>query len=143
VAAILTRLLAKNPEDRYQTPGELAAALAPFASADATGWASSMPASSAFVDEMATPEAASPSGADLDDEVEPPGDASAMAGTLPTEFSPTPVSTRVFLPSPSRLSKVIQKEQRSRATVAVLVAIGVVGAVVALLSMVGLILSRF
>jgi serine/threonine protein kinase len=29
--AVLARLLAKKPEDRYQTPGEVAAALAPFA----------------------------------------------------------------------------------------------------------------
>ena len=31
LAAVVARMLAKKPEDRYQTPGEVAAALAPFA----------------------------------------------------------------------------------------------------------------
>jgi serine/threonine protein kinase len=36
VEAIVTKLLAKNPEDRFQTPAELADALAPFAQKEAT-----------------------------------------------------------------------------------------------------------
>src|SRR5581483_3431042 len=35
VAAVVRRLMAKDAADRYQTPAELAAALAPFASASA------------------------------------------------------------------------------------------------------------
>jgi serine/threonine-protein kinase len=141
VAAILNRLLEKNPEERYQTPGELAAALEPFVSKEPTEWAKAVPVSSPFVDDLATAEAVARSGSDLGDEVAPTDDGSAMAGTLPPDFSPTPVSTRV-LPSSSRLSKLIQREQRKRAKVAVLVATGIVGGLVALLSLVGFVLSR-
>jgi serine/threonine-protein kinase len=38
VAEIVRRLMAKNPADRFQTPAEAAAALAPFAQAGSAGW---------------------------------------------------------------------------------------------------------
>ena len=39
VAAVIEKLLAKQPDDRYQTPTELAAALEPFAVSGPTPWA--------------------------------------------------------------------------------------------------------
>jgi serine/threonine-protein kinase len=141
VGAILNRLLEKDPRARYQTPGELAAALEPFASKDPTLWTSTTPGSVPFLDDLATPDAGARSSPDVAEEVERSDEASAMVGTLPPDFSPTPVSTRIG-PSTSRLSKVIQREQRRRATVAILVATGVVAGLVGLISIVGVIASR-
>jgi eukaryotic-like serine/threonine-protein kinase len=141
VAAILNRLLEKNPDDRYQTPDQLGPALVPFASKDPAQWATALPASTPFLDDLATLDDGGRSAADLADELERSDEASAMAGTLPADFSPTPVSTRVVR-SASRLSKLIEKQQRRRATVAILVATGVVAGLVALLSLVGFIASR-
>src|SRR5262249_46000823 len=41
LAAIVEKLMAKKPEDRYQTPAELAAALQPYAVSGPTPWAPS------------------------------------------------------------------------------------------------------
>jgi serine/threonine-protein kinase len=45
VAAIVARLLAKHPAERYQTPAELSVALQPFAVSGPTPWAPSKPPS--------------------------------------------------------------------------------------------------
>jgi serine/threonine protein kinase len=141
VAAILNRLLEKDPDARYQTPGELAAALEPYASKDPTEWARAVPASTPFLDDLATPEGAGRSASDLGDELGTADEASALASTWPPDFCPTPVSTRI-VPGTSRLSKSIQEEQQRRATVAILVATGVVTGLLALVTLVGFIASR-
>jgi serine/threonine-protein kinase len=53
VAAVVDRLLEKRPEDRYQTPAELAAALEPFAAGGPVPWAP--PPSTPYLDTLATP----------------------------------------------------------------------------------------
>jgi serine/threonine-protein kinase len=54
IADMVMRLLAKDPDERYQTPMELAAALEPYAVSGPTPWASSPP-SSPYLDTVATP----------------------------------------------------------------------------------------
>jgi serine/threonine-protein kinase len=141
VGAILNRLLEKEPEARYQTPGELAAALEPFASKDPNQWETTSPGSAPFDDELATPDVVGRSASDLGDELGRSDEASAMVGTLPPDFSPTPVSTRIVASS-SRLSKVIRREQRWRAALAILVATGVVAGLLALITIIGIVVSR-
>ncbi|HEY1860968.1 MAG TPA: serine/threonine-protein kinase, partial [Gemmataceae bacterium] len=43
VVAIVNRLLQKQPEARFQTPAELAGALAPFATSDSSAWKTARP----------------------------------------------------------------------------------------------------
>lgn len=79
VANIVRRLMAKKPEERHQTPAELAAALAPFALSEPPTWTSNKE------DELA-------------DGPTPDGDSdNALAGTLPAS-SLTPMSD-VSVPS--------------------------------------------
>jgi serine/threonine-protein kinase len=90
VAAAVARLMAKVPEDRFQTPAELAAALAPYAAGGDLAWAplSRPPAAE---EDLATPsggtgegEAALPSSGEVatSEEIVPPGRASPLATTL-------------------------------------------------------------
>ena len=107
VAAVVEKLLAKHPPDRYQTPAELAAALEPFAVSGPTPWAP-LPPREAFEDGPATPaevaDGAAPGGSALSSEE------LSVANTLTQDASPTPrapASSRVRrcapAPRPSRL----------------------------------------
>jgi serine/threonine-protein kinase len=60
VAAIVRRLMAKKPEERFRTPAELAAALEPFSVRGPTPWEPSRPSSDPDL-ELATP---NPEGSD-------------------------------------------------------------------------------
>lgn len=64
VTAIVDKLLAKKPAERFQTPAELADALQPFAVTGPIPWAPPPPPSSAYLDILATP---------IDGATEPPG----------------------------------------------------------------------
>jgi len=118
VAAIVYRLMAKQPAERFQTPAELAAALVPFAVSSPGTWSDPDP-SRGFLEER---------GGQGDEDSEPiiyaPGEdeASALVGTLPSSISETPLSPS-DIPS-MRLRRSFEQEQRRRMIFAILVALG-------------------
>ena len=120
VAAVVRRLLAKDPRQRFQTPAELAATLGPFA-VQASNLPFAIPVAMAQIagsPSTATGSSAwtqSPPNAD-DDEV--------ALGTLPVNFSATPMSF-TGLPS-QRHQRVMQAEQKQRLKIAVIAAVGIV-----------------
>jgi serine/threonine protein kinase len=89
VASMVRRLMAKYPPHRFQTPAELAAALVPFANADAP----TIPAPHLPFDLHSH---TLPDTSEL--HLDKPGDG-ALVGTLPPDFSPTP-SSHLSLPVP-------------------------------------------
>ena len=111
VAAIVEKLLAKDPGERYQTPAELAAALEPFAASGPTPWAPPPPPPPAepFDDSPATP----PSGvhadvAEADVFLLSSGELSALGNTVGHDASPTPrapASSRIIRPRPRSVPK--------------------------------------
>jgi hypothetical protein len=126
VAAIVHRLLAKRPGDRYQTPAELAAALAPFAAVEAGGLALAPP-DGAYDDHAPTPTDDGGFPPDVEFHLTSSEERSALNSTLPPSFSPTPVSIK-------RLPSMPTPEQRRRQRLALAVAVGVVGALTGLLA---------
>jgi serine/threonine-protein kinase len=118
VAAIVRRMMAKQPGDRFQTPAELAAALTPFAVSSPGTWADPDP-SKLFLDEAGPQEVEGSEAL-----IFAPGDdeASALVGTLPTSLSETPLSLSDF-PS-MKFRRSFQQEQRRRMIFAILVALG-------------------
>jgi eukaryotic-like serine/threonine-protein kinase len=118
VAAIIRRLMAKQAVERFQTPAELAAALAPFATNSPGTW-TDREVTRGFLDDPGMPG---------DEDPEPviyaPGedDASALIGTLPSSLSETPLCT-ADMPS-MQLRRSFQQEQRQRMIFAILVSVG-------------------
>jgi serine/threonine-protein kinase len=83
VAALVARLMAKRPEDRFQTPAELAAVLAPFAEHSTD----SLPTLT-VTQEVAAPDSGDSPWANIFDD-----DSDAPVNTDPADFSLTPVNT--------------------------------------------------
>ena len=92
VEAVVEKLLAKHPEERYQTPADLAATLEQFAVSGPTPWAPLPPPAEPFLDGLATPLA------DADASLLSSGELSALENTLSQDASPTPLA-----PAPSRI----------------------------------------
>jgi eukaryotic-like serine/threonine-protein kinase len=86
VIAIVNRLMAKNPDDRFQTPAELVEALTPFAVGGSTAWAPHSPVA-ADLDES---DETSSFGSDPDLAPSASDDLSALVNTLSNDLSPTP-----------------------------------------------------
>jgi serine/threonine-protein kinase len=142
VAAIVEKLMARVPEDRFQTPAELAEALQPYAASGPTPWAPSRkPPSSPYLDALATPaEGLSPSDADVVDDIVPngsDGDLSALGNTLAADQSPTPVSLSRQLRRPQRAGPVLGHLQ-----VALIVAFSLVGGLIGLVLLAALLLGK-
>jgi serine/threonine-protein kinase len=90
VAAVVRRLMAKRPEDRFQSPAELAQALAPYAVSGPTPWAPRPPAPLPEAEPERTPLPEEDSG-----DIVPAsdGELSALASTVAGDPSPTPRET--------------------------------------------------
>jgi serine/threonine-protein kinase len=118
VAAIVRRLMAKQPAERFQTPAELAAALASFAVNSPGTWSDPDPTRTLFdVKELAGEEEGQAMA------VFPGEDAtSALIGTLPSSLSETPLSTEA-MPS-MQLRRSFEREQRWRLIFALMVGLG-------------------
>ncbi len=93
VAAIVMKLLEKRPEDRYQTPGELAAALEPFAVSGSIPWAPLPPTATPFLDGLATPVDPNDSGVRSVIDEAASDEMSALVNTVSPDTSPTPANT--------------------------------------------------
>jgi hypothetical protein len=110
VAAIVAKLLAKHPSERYQTPTELAAALEPFAVSGPTPWAPLPPVVEPFEDALPTPG------------VEPTNDAafqasdelSALANTLAQDGAPTPLTGGPTTRKSGRVRARVRRKSRWR-----------------------------
>jgi serine/threonine-protein kinase len=86
VAAVVARLMAKDPADRYQTPLEVVAALEPFAVGGTMPWAPPRPPSGPLFGDLNTP-----AGTGSGDDFDLPGVVSeAYAATVARDSSPTP-----------------------------------------------------
>jgi serine/threonine-protein kinase len=84
IVAILDKMLARHPSQRYQTPADLAAALEPFAVSGAIPWA---PPPAPYLDDTETPVEVMP---DSDAELVSSDAMSALVNTAPRERAPTP-----------------------------------------------------
>jgi serine/threonine protein kinase len=92
VAAVVEKLLAKHPPDRYQSPAELAAALEPFAVSGPTPWAPLPQPAEPFEEDSATPA----SGENTDAAFQASDELSALSNTVSQDGSPTPGPLSTF-----------------------------------------------
>ncbi len=91
VRAILARMIAKDPAERFQTPQEVTAALEPYSVSGPTPWEPKRPTSDPFLDPTSTPPSDSPSSNPLL-EVEQSNDRDASVNTVPPGDEHTPLS---------------------------------------------------
>jgi serine/threonine-protein kinase len=127
VAAVVRKLMAKRPEERFQTPAELADALAPFAVRSPAAWKAPAGDAVPYVDQLATPVHPVTAGSDPLLSVARPEDGSAQVATMTPGLSPTSVAG-LGPTSSARLSAAVGAQQRRRLKLAVLWASGLVGA---------------
>jgi serine/threonine-protein kinase len=128
VVAVVERLMAKRPDDRFQTPAELAEALRPFGAGAGTPWSSG----DSFRGKGRAPaEASGPASLNVLDGGASSAEMSALTGPLLSDASPT-------LPSPQRPLVVSRvgpsrpgREQAERVGLAVLGAVVIVGVLLA------------
>jgi eukaryotic-like serine/threonine-protein kinase len=118
VAGIVRRLMAKQPAERFQTPAELAAALAPFAVNSPGTWSDPDSSQTLFdIKELAGEEERQPMAVFHGEDA-----TSALIGTLPSSLSQTPLSTEE-MPS-MQLRRSFEREQRGRLIFALMVGLG-------------------
>src|SRR5262249_33062059 len=124
VVAIVMKLLAKRPADRFQTPAELVEALAPYAVSSPAAW-SGVHALPPVVDPVATP----PGDSGSDPLLPATDDFTALQPTVVPDQSPTPVSGMFGPLSAPRLAG-SQRQPHWRWQLALAFAVGVVGGLV-------------
>jgi serine/threonine protein kinase len=115
VAAIVQRLMAKAPADRFQTPAELSDALTPFAISGPSGWAEPrrseplFPSDPSFAGEEEGEPASGPEFA-----VHPSSwdESNALAGTVPPDMSATPLSAIRPSAQSKTFASVLEEERR-------------------------------
>jgi serine/threonine protein kinase len=134
VAAIVRRLMAKSPAARFQTPAELAAALAPFASTGSGPAAAAAPAPAAVAAAPPLLKAIPLSPLEMPPQ---PGDSfdddESAVGTLPLDLAATPMS---FSGMPSmHLKRAVEQDQARRLKFAIYTAVGIVLALLALITL--------
>jgi eukaryotic-like serine/threonine-protein kinase len=130
VAAVLDKLLAKHPRERYQTPAELAAALEPFAVSGPTPWAPLPAPTEPFVDALPTP-ASDPS-------LQASDDLSALANTVAHDGAPTPLAPASGRRSVRSRPAILRRRRRAWLILAgCAVTLGLVAAAAALLLLAG------
>jgi serine/threonine protein kinase len=141
VAAIVAKLMAKDPADRFQTPAELAAALEPFAVSGPTPWAPP-PAAIPYVDTQPTPPDDCVVGGPLNvlDGVSSENLA-ALANTLGHDRSPTPL-TPPPLSGVRTLSAEHARAEKERVKKAIFWAVAIVGGLLAAVLVFGLLFGR-
>ncbi len=133
VIAVLERLMAKKPEDRFQAPAELAAALGPFAVTGSAPWTRPGSSPESDLDVQAT--AGGGGGTDPSTEypTQPSNEELALASTLAANSAETP--------APGSLAMLMKKARRrepSRVGVAVMLAVAIAAGVLAGLALIGL-----
>jgi serine/threonine protein kinase len=135
IAAIVLKLMAKEPAARFQTPMELATALEPY-SMEIAGWPpskSSVPAPEEEAAAGANPEDAfiTPTlGGNPEGEFQFPtaDEASALVNTVPPDVSPTLLSgTKILAATRSRRSATERKRIKLAIGVAIAVMAGLIG----------------
>jgi serine/threonine protein kinase len=141
VAAIVEKLMAKNPEDRYQTPADLIEALRPFVN-DLPGPGPvsrrSSPRPMDLADPLPTPFEFDDASSQNDDD-----DSAALIGTLPPDLTPTPVSILDGSLSSTRLAAELRKRQKRQRQLALYLTLGILGALLALAGILTVVLSLF
>jgi serine/threonine-protein kinase len=107
LAATVRRMMAKKPEARYQTPIEVAAALAPFAVEGTAPW----PGSDPDVLTVGSTASVLDSGVNLDESAEALDEVAALAGTVAEQAATSPSTSRFGLfgrrPRPGRRWKIV------------------------------------
>jgi serine/threonine-protein kinase len=91
VAAIVEQLMAKHPDDRFQTPLELVEALQPYAVSGPMPWAPRSPAPEPEVEGVVTPVEAGRD-ADYDIAEDPADEMAGLVNTVSPDLSPTPLT---------------------------------------------------
>jgi serine/threonine-protein kinase len=119
ILAIVQRLMAKHPRDRFQTPAELATALEPYAVTGPTPWAPNWWKAEPGSEDVRTPVEGTPE-SELD-AVGPSDELAALVNTVPPDLSPTPLTPT--------LSRFPALAYRGRVAWAILSATAIVAAV--------------
>jgi serine/threonine-protein kinase len=120
VASIVRRLMAKYPPHRFQTPAEIAAAVAPFAASESAPWE----ATGRAPGKPPVTDPALPSTGDLSAE-------RALTGTLPPSVAPTPLSYLGL--TPGELAQLNDRRHRRKTFFWAAGIVAAVGAAVTLL----------